>query len=366
MKSGKRILLVLPEVFGATGGIQMFCRSLCLATGRWAQKNDASVDALVLNDADAPDSRYVNGGFRHFIPAAKSKAKLLASYLQHVVPDPPDLAVFGHISLAKLAALPAVRLPKFCILAYGIEVWRPLTMNERKAVHRSDAVLAISEYTRSEILKRNALPPDRIKLIPPSLDPYWLADSQAPAATARPVILTVSRMAKDEDYKGVDSVIRSLSGIVNKLGEVDYRVVGRGDDVPRLKALAEELGVSQYVTFEGELSADALREQYRNCTVFVMPSEREGFGIVFLEAMAYGKPVIGGAHGGTPSVVLDGETGFLVERSDLIGITDAIVKLLTDEQLRSRMGSNGHQRLLNVFTFPRFESDVASFLASVL
>ena len=366
MKSAdKRILLVLPEVFGATGGIQMFCRSLCLATGRWALQNHASVDALVLNDNEAPDSRYVNGGFRHFLPARKSKPRLLAGYLKHVVPDPPDLVIFGHISLAKLAVLPGVRLRKLCILTYGIEVWRPPTMTERKALQRADAVLAISEYTRNEILKRNPLPPEKIKLIPPSLDPFWLADSQPPATPISPVILTVARMAKDEDYKGVDSVIRSLPAVVNQIGAVDYRIVGRGDDVPRLKALAKELGVSQYVTFAGELSADALREQYRNCSLFVMPSEREGFGIVFLEAMAYGKAVIGGAHGGTPSVVLDGETGLLVERFDIGGIADALVRVLRDDGLRTRMGRSGHERLLSVFTFQRFEADVAAFLASV-
>ena len=359
MKSAdKRILLVLPEVFGATGGIQMFCRSFCLAAGRWAQHNHASVDALVLNDAGAPDSRYVNGGFRHFLSAAKSKPRLLAGYLRHVVPDPPDLVVFGHISLAKLAVLPGVRLHKLSILTYGIEVWRRLTMTERKALHRADAVLAISEYTRSEILKRNSLSPEKIKLIPPSLDPYWFADSPPPAATLPPVILTVTRMAKDEDYKGVDSV--------TQIGAVDYRIVGREDDVPRLEALAKELGVSQYVSFAGELSADALREQYRNCSLFVMPSEKEGFGIVFLEAMAYGKAVIGGAHGGTPSVIQDGETGILVGRFDVDGIADAIVRILKDDGLRMRMGLSGQQRLLSVFTFQRFEADVSAFLSSQL
>jgi len=367
MKSAKkRILLVLPEVFGATGGIQMFCRSLCLAAGRWAHQNNGSVDALVLNDADAPDSRYVNGGFRHFRSAGKSKAKLLASYLQHVVPDPPDLVVFGHISLAKLAVLPGIRLRKLCILTYGIEVWRPLAMAERKALQKADAVLAISEYTRSEILKRNPLPPEKIRLIPPSLDPYWLADSQSPATAVPPVILTVTRMAKDEDYKGVDSVIRSLPAVVAQLGgAVDYRIVGRGDDVPRLEALAKELSVSRYVTFSGELTADALREQFRTCSLFVMPSEKEGFGIVFLEAMAYGKAVIGGAHGGTPSVIQDGETGLLVERFDIGGIADAIVRVLKDDGLRLRLGRGGRERLLSVFTFQRFDADIDAFLTSV-
>jgi phosphatidyl-myo-inositol dimannoside synthase len=362
----KRILLVLPEVFGATGGIQMFGRSLCLATGRWAQQHDCSVDAIVLNDRGVPDSRYVNGGFRHFVTAQKSKPRLIASYVKQVVSSSPDLVVFGHVSLAKLAMLPGVRLRKTCVLTYGIEVWRSLRMAEAKALKKADAVVAISDYTRDELLKRTALARERIKLIAPSLDPYWTADSRPPVSQSTPVILTVTRMAKDENYKGVDSVIRSLPAVVQALGQVDYRIIGRGDDVPRLQALAKELAVSEYVTFAGELSEEALREQYRNCSLFVMPSEKEGFGIVFLEAMAYSKPVIGGAHGGTPSVIRHGETGVLVERFNIPGISDAIVRILKDPQLGLRLGRAGNTRLHDVFTYKRFETDIHHLLASQL
>jgi phosphatidylinositol alpha-1,6-mannosyltransferase len=362
----KRILLVLPEVFGATGGIQMYCRSLCLAAGGWAEQNDVSLDALVLNDHAAPDSRYVNGGFGHFVTAGKSKSRLVASYLKHVLPNPPDLVVFGHISLSKLAVLPGVRLRRTCIIAYGIEVWRTLELMEKRALLKADAVLAISEYTMRELIKRNSLAPERIKLIRPSLDPHSVPDGSPQEAVNPPVILTVTRMARDENYKGVDSVIRSLPAVVDQLGPVDYRIVGRGDDIPRLQALAREVGVSQYVTFTGELSAAALSNEYRYCSLFVMPSEMEGFGIVFLEAMAYSKAVIGGAHAGTSSVVRDGETGILVGRSDIEGITSAIVKILKDDELRSRLGRSGYQRLLDVFTFQRFDADIRELLESQL
>jgi glycosyltransferase involved in cell wall biosynthesis len=250
-------------------------------------------------------------------------------------------------------------------VAHGIEVWRGLAAAERKALLRADAVLTVSEYTRDEILSRNALSLEKIKLIPPSLDPYWSADSESGSVVVPPVILTVTRMAKDEDYKGVDSVIKSLPAVVAQVGAVDYRIVGRGDDVPRLQALAEKLDVSKYVTFVGELSADALRREYRSCSLFVMPSEREGFGIVFLEAMAYAKAVIGGDHGGTPSIIKNGDTGLLVKRLDIAGIGDAIVRVLTDDRLRQRLGDSGHERLVNVFTFPRFQADVSSFLSSM-
>jgi glycosyltransferase involved in cell wall biosynthesis len=321
---------------------------------------------LVLNDHAAPDSRYVNGGFRNFVTAARSKPRLVASYLKRVVPQPPDLIVFGHISLSKLAALPGVRLRKSCIIAYGIEVWRTLAMMEQKALLKADSVVAISEYTKSELLKRNSLSAERIKLIRPSLDPYWIPEAPAPQSVNLPVILTVTRMTRDDNYKGVDSVIRSLPAVVDQVGAVNYRIVGGGDDIPRLQELAREVGVSQYVTFTGELAAEALGNEYRSCSLFVMPSEMEGFGIVFLEAMAYSKAVIGGAHAGTPSVVKDGETGILVGRSDEAGITRAIVTILKDDELRSRLGRSGHKRLLNAFTFRRFETDIRDLFESQL
>jgi len=97
-----------------------------------------------------------------------------------------------------------------------------------------------------------------------------------------------------------------------------------------------------------------------------MPSEGEGFGIVFLEAMAYEKAVIGGAHAGTPSVVVDGETGLLVERLDIKGLTNAIVQILRDDELRQKFGHAGKQRLLDKFVFERFEENLDTLLTSCL
>src|SRR5205823_13333779 len=104
-------------------------------------------------------------------------------------------------------------------------------------------------------------------------------------------------------------------------------------------------GVARYVHFMGGVSEAELRGLYKRCSLFVMPSRKEGFGIVFLEAMAYGKPVVGGAHGGTPSVVRDGETGLLVESSDVAGIADSIILLLGNEEMRKTFGLAGHKRL---------------------
>jgi phosphatidyl-myo-inositol dimannoside synthase len=365
----KRILLLLPEAFEGAGGIQMFCRSLCLAAGRWAEQHEASVSAIVLNDAVRPDSRYVNGGFDAYVRAGRSKAKFIASYLRLLTTCKPDAIVVGHISLAPLALLPAWfgRPIRFCIVAYGIEVWQPLTRAEHRALRAARAVLAISQYTRDELLRHNRLDPEKIRLFPCALDPCWTADQGPPVQAADPpMLLTVARLERDDDYKGIDSVIRSLPQVLQKFGPVDYRIVGDGNDLPRLKALAEQCGVAGSVTFAGRVSEAELRQYYRRCSLFVMPSEREGFGIVFLEAMAYAKPVIGGAHGGTPSVVTHGETGLLVDRLDLDGLTEALLRMLNSDALRADFGRAGYQRLRDTFTFRNFEANFNEFMQTAL
>lgn len=349
----------------------MFCRALSMAAGRWARREGASVSALVLNDGAAPDARYVNGGFDCFVHAGRSKTKFVASYLRLLAGARYDLVVSAHVSLAPLALAARARGRKvrIAVIAYGMEVWRPLSTSQRAALRSADAVLSISDYTSEELAKWGGIEPGKIRLFPCSLDPFWQVAEvtvTADADAAAPVMLSVVRMEKEDRYKGIDSVIESLPSVVREVGAVDYRVVGQGADVPRLKALAAELGVAGYVTFAGALSDSELRDEYRRCSLFVMPSEKEGFGIVFLEAMAHGKAVVGGAHGGTPSVVVDGRTGLLVKRSDTAALSRALVRLLGDPSLRERMGRAGRERLLADFTFASFERNLDEFLRASL
>jgi phosphatidyl-myo-inositol dimannoside synthase len=367
--SGKRVLLLLPEVFGRAGGIQMFNRALCLATGQWAGQNEVELCALVLNDSCTPDSRYVNGSFSLYEGAGKSKFIFIQNYLKQLIRLRPDLIIVGHVSLAPLTLLTSLpkRGTKTCIITYGVEVWRTLPLTERMALRGAEKILAISEHTKSELITRNRIDPKRVTLFPCSLDPFWTSDLSPQISKAgRPMILTVCRMMSEDAYKGVDSVIYGLPEIVRQCGPVDYRIVGEGSDVPRLKSLVKDLKLEPYVTFTGPLSDQELREHYRLCDLFIMPSEKEGFGIVFLEAMAYAKPVIGGAHGGTPSVVKDGVSGLLVNRSNIKQIEDAVIQLLKSHTRREELGQAGYQRLIENFTFDQFQANLNAALASCL
>jgi glycosyltransferase involved in cell wall biosynthesis len=367
--SSTKALLILPEAFNCAGGIQMFCRALCLATGRWAQSNGTTVSALVLNDQVAPDARYVNEGFSSYVGTGKSKVQFIRYFLRYLLTHKYDWIIFGHVSLSPLSLLTRLLNSevKIGVVTYGIEVWRPLSMPQRRALRQADLVLAISDYTKAELIKHSAIPEEKIKIFPCTLDPYWKVISSVTSLECTPpVLLSVTRMNKEDRYKGIDSVIKSIPTIVSKAGPVEYRVIGQGDDVPRLRALAAGLGVARYVKFMGGVSDVELREQYQRCSLFVMPSKKEGFGIVFLEAMAYGKPVVGGAHGGTPSVVKAGETGLLIDGSDIAAIADSITQLLHDKAMRERLGQAGRQRLLDKFTFDKFEHNLnAAFTLSL-
>jgi glycosyltransferase involved in cell wall biosynthesis len=131
-------------------------------------------------------------------------------------------------------------------------------------------------------------------------------------------------------------------------------IVGEGRDRVRLQRLAAQLHIDDRVRFTGRVSEEDLPLYYQACDVFVLPSLKEGFGIVFLEAMQYAKPCIGARAAAVPEVIVDGENGLLAAPGDLRTLERAITTLLTDEALRQSMGRAGLLRLEANFSFPRY------------
>ena len=163
------------------------------------------------------------------------------------------------------------------------------------------------------------------------------------------MILTVGRLV---ERKGHDMVIRALPGIERAVGPVRYVVAGAGPEEPRLRALAREVGCASDVRFIGPVSGEDLAALYSACDVFVMPSRAlaqrdgvEGFGIVFLEAGACAKPVVGGRSGGITDAVLDGVTGMLVDPADGAELQAVLIRLLDDPVEAQRLGARGRQRV---------------------
>jgi glycosyltransferase involved in cell wall biosynthesis len=175
-------------------------------------------------------------------------------------------------------------------------------------------------------------------------------------------VLTAARQAAGDRDKGIDLLIKAVSRLIVAVPDVSLIVIGDGPDGARLKRVAEECGVGARVHFLGSVSSQTLAAAYRRCDVFALPSRKEGFGLVFVEAMAFGKPVVGGAHGGTPDIIEDGVTGFLVCHGDVDKLTQALERLLTDERLRREMGRWAQERVRNRYLFEHFQVRMTDIL----
>ena len=271
----------------------------------------------------------------------------------------------GHVNLAPLLILFRFSNCRSIIATHGVEVWQPMFWWRTLALRLASKVTAPSTYTAQALLDIQRIQTESVVVIPWALDPGFnlIADegtSLSPEFPSRRILLTVSRLASSDGYKGVDTVIQAFKFVREKIPEVYYVILGDGDQRARLERIATEIGVGDHVFFAGFVPDEELQAYYRQCEIFVMPSKGEGFGLVFIEAMSCGKPVIGARHGGTLDVIVEGETGFLVEYGDVAGLAQCLLHLLKNESLRIQLGEAGKKRVEEVYSFCRFKKELTT------
>lgn len=231
------------------------------------------------------------------------------------------------------------------------------------SLRRADRVLANSDYTRDVLVELIGVAPERIALVYPTVDAQRFrpdGDGAPLRASigltgAQKLILSVGRL---QPRKGFDNVLRALPALVARGLDVHHVLIGIGEDRERLARLADELGVAARVHLLGQVSYEDLPHWYNACDLFAMPNrdingDTEGFGLVFLEAAAAGKPAVAGIAGGTGSAVVDGETGLRVDGESIDAIVSALARLLEDERLAGQMGRQARERVLANFIHER-------------
>jgi phosphatidyl-myo-inositol dimannoside synthase len=250
----------------------------------------------------------------------------------------------------------------FVVYAHGNEILSAAANSwsgARRALRGASAVFANSRYTANLLTERIGARPERVKIIHPGCDPEEFSPGEPDESLyadwpmlreTRPVVLTVGNLV---ERKGHDLVLKCLPELLKSRPDLIYVIVGDGPNRASLELLAQSLGVRESVCFVGRVDARALRNHYRRCDVMVMPSrlrqqhhDVEGFGIVFLEANACGKPVVGGRCGGTSDAILHGETGFVVDSTDCEDLTRSLQLLLSDRSLAEHFGANGRRRVI--------------------
>ncbi len=328
-------VFVFLEIFTCEGGIQSYVKDILQA---YAAIGGANADVFLLRDrkvANSLESSRLRFHYGKSSSATIGRVRLTIALFTHLLRHRPARVFCGHIHLAPLirALCEPLNIP-YTILTYGKEVWEPLPIRKQKALQHADRIWTISRYSRDRLCAANEVTVDRVDLLfcsidgavfyPQPKDPdlverYKLADSK--------VLMTVARLWSGDPYKGVDTTIRALNRIAQSFPTVKYLVIGRGDDQPRLAQLAAELGVSDRVIFAGFVSTQDLPKHYCLADAYVMPSQ-EGFGIVYLEAMASGVPVVSGDADGSADPLQDGLLGWRVPYRDETEVAIACIEIL--------------------------------------
>jgi phosphatidyl-myo-inositol dimannoside synthase len=280
--------------------------------------------------------------------------------------DAYDLIVLGHAHL--LPAMP-LRLSDSAVWlwTYGIEVWGDELRPIADRLPDLKRVVAISDFTAGQVARwANPVP---ISVVPCFVDEQVFVPATDRSGIRRSEVLICGRMSGTERYKGHETLFRSLRRAERLCGRpLSITVIGDGDDRPRLERLAFDLGIAEAVRFRGRVPLTDLVEAYQKCGVFAMPSyveERagarwsgEGFGIVYAEAAACGRPVIASAEGGARETISDGETGLLVDPRSEESVAQAIAEILGDPERADAMGEAGRRLVEERFCRDRFRRDV--------
>lgn len=359
-----RVLCLFTQVY-ANGGIQRFNQTLLNA----CQTLHIQCDALSLNDTQESIATKPKRPGLSLVGFAGDRTGFLFAVVRALLRQRYDRVIIGHINLLTAGVMAvttfAWRRPRILLVAHGIEVWSGIGRMRQLALSRVDRILCVSRYTRQRILEQaQDLAARRLQLFPNALADTWGASTAATTANppSRRFILSVTRLERSDRYKGIVPVIESL-GMLDD-ATMHYCIVGQGDDLDFLRQVANRCGVRDRVHFLDRMSDAELVELYRQCTAFVLPSGNEGFGIVFLEAMYFGAPVIAAAEKGALDVVQDQETGLLVRFGDSVAIKNAIERLQAEPELRDRLRAAARATVTNrgEFTFTRFTERCAQAL----
>jgi phosphatidylinositol alpha-1,6-mannosyltransferase len=374
-----KILFLALDVSSRHGGIQRFNQRVVRVLDGLRADGGHAIRAISVRDTD-----HDIGGV-HVDGSGGDKSGMFLRAGATILRWQPDVILLAHVLLTPLGVAARLLAPRArtLLFVHGYEVWDDPEMIVQPAwVHRATRrgvkrVISVSEHTAGRMRTAFALGDKPIDLLPNALDvepssgaPTDALDGGAPPQRSPSPppreprqILTVSRL--DEWGKGVDRVIRALPRVIERVGPVMYVVAGDGKLRPDHERVAAEAGVTQYVRFAGRVSDAELDRLYRTSAVFALPSMKEGFGIVYLEAWKNGLPVLAGNRDAAREVVDDGVNGLVVDPLDINAIADALARLLSDPAAAARMAIAGREKLDREYSHNRFDERLRAILLNV-
>jgi len=329
-----RVLALITDAFGGRGGIALYNRDLLTAIcSHPACAEVVAVPRLISDKIEKLPEKlsYITDGINN-------KFRYVKTVLQCVRKNRKfELILCGHINLLPVAYLISLWLKApILLMIHGIDAWKPVkSLLNKYLIKKIDAFISISDITKQRFLGWAKLDNDRGFILPNAIHPALYGPGPKKSILlnryglqGKTVLLTVGRLSAEEQYKGFDEVIELLQELSEDIPGVAYLIAGEGTDRPRLEEKAKALGVSGRVVFAGYIPESEKADHYRLSDVFLMPGRGEGFGFVFLEAMACGIPVIASKIDGSREAVRDGKLGLVVDPENAGEIKSAILQAL--------------------------------------
>ena len=340
-----RGLLAAPALGDRGGGVGQVSEMLWQSL-RDTWDSDATVVTLLRDGRERPD--------------ALDKLRFGATIAARQVFKRPDWMLFSHLGLARAGRLiPSSVQTPFAVFLHGIECWTGLGDSDLMLLNRAALRIANSEFTARRAREMNPGLRD-IAVCPLALPGELPPPHNHPRVD--PIVLVVGRLSASERYKGHDELIEAWPHVAARVSGARLVIVGDGDDLPRLRQLARDKGVDDRVEFHGFVTREALAAEYRRAAVFALPSRGEGFGLVYLEAMAHGLPCVGSRHDAASEVIVDRATGTLVDPGNGREVIRALCDLLQQPERRRALGQAGRERVVEQFTYQRFRADIIGLL----
>lgn len=335
----KNILFLTLKTFSATGGIEKVCRVAGKAMNEYAERHNERLAIFSMHDQDSVSEPYFPSHvFKGF--SAKKKWFIINSFQEGIK---SRVVVLSHINLLLAGYLIKLFSPetKLILIAHGIEVWKPVSSFKQKMLRKADLILPVSRFTKEKMRTLFHLPEEKFTVLNNCLDPFLpppaneiLRDEwrkKYKFSENDIVLMTLSRLSAKEKNKNYDKVLAAIKKLKPEFPGLKYLFVGKYEtqEKERLDILIDSLSIKDSVIFTGFIADADLAFYYNMADIYIMPSEKEGFGISFIEAMYYNKPVIAGNRDGTSDALLNGRLGTLIDPQSEDEIMNAIKMIIS-------------------------------------
>lgn len=351
-----KVFLACESTVAGKGGIGRVARLIARVLGEERSRGVLEADGLALSDPEpARDLGMAMETSRSSRPRYVYRVQRAALTHTHFIYD--------NLGMARAhGRLPFLRRP-FMTFIYGIEVWEGTRRNRIRTARRSDFMISISRYARKRAQRAHGVfSGARVCWLGTEADEL---PTSARDLTGPPSVMILGRIVEGRD-KGHGELVRCWPSVVAAVPDARLVVVGQGSGLEALRLQAAASPVSAHIDLRGFVPEDRIESVWGEATAFAMPSRGEGFGLVYVEAMRHGLPVIASLHDAAPEVNVNGETGYNVDLERPGELADRIIRILRDRDLADRLGRAGRTRWMEHFRFSSFRDRFLPLLGEFL